>query len=118
MSQNWLDQVSSMKSTLADLEQQVADGAVDTHGLEDLKSALDDLRLRAWGLLMSTTADDYKGFQERFRLRRTREMCTSITTDLRDGRLSPANPELPPLGDAMREFTRTVDQVRGRADRN
>jgi hypothetical protein len=38
-------------------------------------------------------------------------MCSSITSDLREGKLSPTNPELPPLGDAAREFTRTVDTV-------
>ena len=118
MSLTWLDQVTNINATLTQLEQQIGDGVVTQHGLEDLKSALDDLRLRAWGLLMATSADDYKGFQERFRLRRTREMCSSITTDLRDGKLSLANPELPPLGDAAREFTRTVEQVRADPSRN
>ena len=118
MNLSWLDQVSDINATLTQLEQQIGDGVVSNQGLEDLKSALDDLRLRAWGLLMATSADDYKGFQERFRLRRTRELCTSITTDLLDGKLSLTNPELPPLGEAARRFTRTVDQVRGDPSRD
>src|SRR6187551_3806838 len=69
----WSEQVTTISSTLRTLEQQVADGQRDAPGLEDLKSALDDLRLRAWGLLMATNETDYASFQERFRIRRTKE---------------------------------------------
>ena len=40
-------------------------------GLAEFKSSVDDLRLRLWGLMSAGTANDYRAFQERFRLRRT-----------------------------------------------
>jgi len=106
----WSEQVTTISSTLRALEQQVADGEREAPGLEDLKSALDDLRLRAWGLLMATSESDYTGFQERFRIRRAREICTAMSTDLRAGKMSAKHPELPALGQAAHEMAVTVDQ--------
>jgi hypothetical protein len=108
---DWIDQVGIIHTTLTQLEVQVAEGSANAPALEDLKSALDELRLRAWGLLMATGAEDYQGFQERFRLRRTREMCSAITNDLKAGRLSLSNPELPPFGQATRESATTIPEL-------
>ncbi len=108
----WSNEVSTISSTLQTLEEHVEHGGVAAQGLEDLKSALDDLRLRAWGLLMAASADDYRGFQERFRIRRTREMCAALSADLRTGKLSAANPELPALGTAARDVATSVDDAR------
>jgi hypothetical protein len=107
----WSDQVTTISSTLRTLEQQVADGERDAPGLEDLKAALDDLRLRAWGLLMATNEVDYSNFQERFRIRRTKEMCTAMSNDIRSGKMSAHNPELPGVGQAAREVALAVEQV-------
>lgn len=109
----WSDQVNTISSTLRTLEQQVADGERDAPGLEDLKSALDDLRLRAWGLLMATNEVDYYNFQERFRIRRTKEMCTAMSSDIRSGKMNAANPELPDVAQAAREVALAVEQVSG-----
>ena len=107
----WSEQVSTISSTLRTLEQQVADGERDAPGLEDLKSALDDLRLRAWGLLMATSESDYAGFQERFRIRRTREMCTAMSSDIRAGKFNRKNPELPGVAQAAREVAQAVEEA-------
>ena len=111
----WTEQVATISATLQALEQQVAHGDLRPPGLEDFKSALDDLRLRAWGLLMATSADDYHGFQERFRIRRGKEMCRALDGDLRAGKLSGRHPELPELGVAARALGTTVDDVRRQA---
>jgi hypothetical protein len=107
----WTEQVANISAALHALEEQVAQGDVAAPGLADFKSALDDLRLRAWGLLMATSADDYKGFQERFRIRRGKEMCRSLEGDLRAGKLSSRHPELPELGAAARDLVTTVDET-------
>jgi hypothetical protein len=107
----WSDQITTIKSTLLTLEQQVADGDRDAPGLEDLKSALDDLRLRAWALLMATNETDYVTFQERFRIRRTKEMCTAMSTDIRAGKMNAHNPELPGVAQAAREVALAVEQA-------
>ena len=107
----WSEQVTTISSTLRTLEQQVADGERDAPGLEDLKSALDDLRLRAWGLLMATTESDYAGFQERFRIRRTREMCTAMSNDIRAGKFNRLNPDLPSVAQAARDVAKAVEEA-------
>jgi hypothetical protein len=61
---------------------------------------------------MATRADDYQGFQERFRIRRGKEMCRSLDVDLRAGKLSTRHPELPELGAAARDLVTTVDKTR------
>jgi len=107
----WTEQVANISAAHHALEEQVAQGDVAAPGLADFKSALDDLRLRAWGLLMATSADDYNGFQERFRIRRGKEMCRSLEGDLRAGKLSSRHPELPELGAAARDLVTTVDET-------
>ncbi len=57
-------------------------------GLEDLKSALDDARLRLWGVLMASNTGDYQGFADRFRMRRAAEMCRSLADDAQAGKLT------------------------------
>lgn len=107
----WSDQVTTISSTLRTLEQQVAGGERDAPGLEDLKSALDDLRLRAWGLLMATSESDYAGFQERFRIRRTKEMCSAMSSDIRSGKFNRQNPELPGVAQAARDVATAVEEA-------
>jgi hypothetical protein len=65
-----------------------------------LKSAVDDLRLRLWGVLSTGMADDYRAFQERFRLRRAAEICEAIESELGTGLMNPRHEELRRLGEA------------------
>ena len=111
----WTEHVATISATLQTLEDQVAHGDLTAPGLDAFKSALDDLRLRAWGLLMATNADDYRGFQERFRIRRGKDMCRSLCDDLRAGKLSGRQAELPELGGAARDLAATVDDARRQA---
>jgi hypothetical protein len=83
--------------------------------LEDFKSALDDMRLRLWGLLSAAGGDDYKGFQERFRIRRATEMCRGLSGDLRAGAVSGRHTELSGLHDAAAELGKSIDQAREHA---
>ena len=111
----WTEQVATISATLKTLEDQVGHGDLTPPGMEDFKSALDDLRIRAWGLLMATSADDYHGFQERFRIRRGKEMCRALDGDLRAGKLSGRDPELAELGAAARDLVTAVDEARRKA---
>jgi hypothetical protein len=80
-------------------------------GLAEFKSALDDLRLRSWSLLMAINAEDPHAFQEQFRTLRGTEMCRALTTDLLTGKLSGAQPDLPTLGEAARELAAAVKKA-------
>lgn len=104
----WAEQVATLSGLLDTLQGQVAQGDGATRGLTELKSALDDLRLRTWGLLMAANADDPHGFQEQFRTHRGTEMCRALSTDLRTGKLRGHQPDLPKLGEAAGDLAAAV----------
>lgn len=101
-------EVANLHATLQALESRVASGEVPSEGLAEFKSSVDDLRLRLWGLMSAGTANDYRAFQERFRLRRTREICEGVAADLRAGTLSQRHEELAPLADAAGDLARAI----------
>lgn len=107
----WRAQVDTLSSMLATLEAEAARGDEASAGLAEFKSGLDDLRLRAWGLLTAAGSDDPHEFQERFRTRRGIDFCRALNTDLRSGRLSARVPELPDLEAAARDLAATVKKA-------
>jgi hypothetical protein len=104
----WSEQVATLSAMLDTVENRVAHKDLGTPGLEELKSALDDLRLRSWSLLMAISSDDPHAFQERFRTHRGTEMCRALSTDLRTGKLSGRQADLPALGAAARDLSAAV----------
>jgi hypothetical protein len=107
------DQVSNLNSTLRAIEVRLALGRAPVEDLEDFKSALDDMRLRLWGLLGATGGD--KGFQERFRIRRATEMCRGLGADLRSGAVSGRHPELAGLREAAAELGTSIERAQQHA---
>lgn len=80
--------------------------------LSDFKSSIDDFRLRVWGLLSASGAGDMQAFQERFRIRRAKELCRSLEADLRGRLMSAEHEELPELGQVAGHLARSIEQVR------
>lgn len=109
------DQVTTLNSTLRAIEIRVAQGRPPGEGLEDFKSALDDMRLRLWGLLSAAGGDDYHGFQERFRIRRATEMCRGLGADLATGAISGRHRELTGLREAAAELERSIERAQQQA---
>jgi hypothetical protein len=112
---SFVDQVATLNATLSAIEERLARGQAPVEGLEDFKSALDDVRLRLWGLLSAAGGDDYKGFQERFRIRRTTEMTRGLGGDLRAGAVSGRHRELASLREAAGELTQAIEQAQRNA---
>jgi hypothetical protein len=110
----WPEQVATLSRMLDTLQGQVAGGDRTAPGLAEFKSALDDLRLRAWGLLMSVNEADPHAFQEKFRIHRGTEMCRALTTDVRTGKLGGSHPDLPALGAVARDLAGVVTQATGK----
>ena len=104
-------QVATLNVTLSAIEESLADGQAPLDDLEDFKSALDDVRLRLWGLLSAAGGDDYKGFQERFRIQRATEMSRGLGGDLRTGAVSGRHRELAGLREAATELTQSIGQA-------
>jgi hypothetical protein len=81
----------------------------DTHdlpqaGIADLKNAVDDVRIRLWGMIMAGDENDYEGFAGRFRMRRAAECCRGIEQDITAGRIRPDSDEARVLHDAARQL--------------
>jgi hypothetical protein len=106
------EQVLTLNSTLEAIEVRFAQGEVPVEGLEALKSSVDDFRLRVWGVLAAASADDYRSFQERFRIRRAKEICRGVGSDLRAGKMSGVHSELPELAEAAGLLTRSINLAR------
>jgi hypothetical protein len=102
------NEVANLHATLQALESRIASGEVPREGLAEFKSSVDDLRLRLWGLMSPGTANDYRSFQERFRLRRTKEICDGVAGELRAGTLSNRHEELQPLAEAAGNLARAI----------
>lgn len=104
----WQEQVETLKAMLDTVEGRAAREDPGTPGLAELKSALDDLRLRAWSLLMAVNSEDPHAFQESFRTHRGIEFCRALAADLRSGKLSGSQPDLPTLGTAAKDLSAAV----------
>jgi hypothetical protein len=109
---SFVEQVANLNATLSAIEERLVRGQQPVQDLEDFKSALDDVRLRLWGLLSAAGGDDYKGFQERFRIRRATEMSRGLGGDLRTGIISGRHRELAGLKEAANELAQSIEQAR------
>ena len=112
---SFAEQIATLNSTLRAIEVRMALGRAPVEGLEDFKGALDDMRLRLWGLLGSAGGEDSRGFQERFRIRRAIEMCRSLGADLRSGSVSGRHPELGSLKEASQELEQSIRRAQEHA---
>lgn len=80
-------------------------------GLEELKSAVDDVRLRLWSLLMATSAQDARGFLERFRIRRAAENLRSLVEEVDAGVLRLGHQEAAELSTVAAELQRRLAKI-------
>jgi hypothetical protein len=112
---SFAEQMATLNSTLRAIEVRLAFGRPPVEGLEDFKGALDDMRLRLWGLLSTAGGEDHKLFQQRFRIRRATELCRALKADLRGGEVSPQHPDLPGLREAVSELDKSIEHARHQA---
>jgi hypothetical protein len=96
--------ISQINYAVETIEIGVRNGAVRIADIADLKGTIDDARLRLWSLMNQPVDDDSLAFEERFRLRRAREICGRLASDLQAGRIVPRHPEFTEL----REISRTL----------
>jgi hypothetical protein len=109
---SFADQVATFNTVLETIETRVAMGEVPRDAVADFKSSVDELRLRLWGVLGAGSATDYRAFQERFRLRRAKEICRGLDDDLQAGALG-IHEELQPLGQAAASLAGRIEGMAG-----
>ena len=74
--------VPSIRATLQSIDGQLARPGLPRAAVEDVKRAVDDLRLRVWANLAATGATDPEAVLLRFRLRRAIDLCRQVDQDL------------------------------------
>lgn len=84
---------------------------VPTAGLEEVKTALDDLRLRIWTVLMAQNSENSQEYLDRFRLRRAAENLQLLAFDVDAGRLKVTQKEAAELLAALEEIERRLRTV-------
>lgn len=83
--------------------------------LESLKGWLDDVRLNLWGKLQAAHQSSPPGFEERFRVQRTIDLCLRLAADLRAGRAKPQIGEYSLLSVAMADLTAAIQAARNQS---
>jgi hypothetical protein len=110
-----MDQLAALNATIQTIPISADEGNSSVRELEAVKRGLDDARLGLWARLQGANADDVQSFEERFRVRRSLELCTRLTTDLRIGVMNPAHPEFADLWIATVELSQAIQAARVQA---
>ena len=84
---------------------------VPAAGLEEVKTALDDLRLRIWTVLMAQNSENSQEYLDRFRLRRAAENLQLLAFDVDAGRLKVTRKEAGELLTAIEELEKRLRRV-------
>lgn len=82
---------------------------IPQEGVADLKHAVDDIRIRLWGVLMAGDSTDYQGFVGRFRMKRAAECCRGIEEDVTAGKIQADSLESKMLFAAARQLANRLD---------
>jgi hypothetical protein len=104
--------IAQLNTAVDSLEIRYRVGEVKAGDVESLKSAVDDARLRLWALLNTGTGEDGRAFEERHRIRRAKELCGRISTQVRSGAIL-ADSELTELSAVTSDLARAIDSVKG-----
>jgi hypothetical protein len=106
--------LQTIRSTLQSIELRLHRADISPDGLADLKSAIDDARLRVWAALSAGRAADAEAVLLRFRLRRATEICSNVLRDLHTETLGQHQRELIELRDVTQLLAERISNlVRG-----
>lgn len=75
-------QITQLRNQLTLVDAQLAKSQAAPEGLEDLKTAVDNVRTSVWAVLSASRSHNYPGFIARFRLRRCIDILKAVQGDL------------------------------------
>ncbi len=115
MSHPELDQqIAQLRAQLTTVDAQLARGAGNTAGLEDLKAAVDNLRTNVWAVLSASRSSNYPGFIARFRLRRGIDIVKQILGDLEAEGSKGLHPEHVEIQVLVQQLNERIGSLRGK----
>lgn len=86
------------------VETRAGRGDIRLEEVELIKSAIDDARIRIWGVLADELAGTRGLFVERFRIQRAIEICRDLSLELHGNLMDPSQQELRNLRRAARQL--------------
>ncbi|HEV8613804.1 MAG TPA: hypothetical protein VGQ73_09835 [Gemmatimonadales bacterium] len=101
--------ISQLNFAVESLEVRFHTGEVEVRDIEELKGTIDDARLRLWSLLTIPADADRVAFEERFRIRRARELCGRLARDLEAKKIRAREPEFAELAETNRSLARAIE---------
>ncbi len=105
--------ISQLHAAVESLEVRFRVGEVTADHVQQLKSAVDDSRLRLWALLRSGTSEEGREFEERYLIRRAKELCGRLSTEIKAGTIGTGHPEYAELTAVTAELAQAIDRVQG-----
>jgi hypothetical protein len=99
-----ISSVVTLRSALKTIDGQLANGTLPPERVEDIKSAIDEIRFRLWGVVTAGSPGEYQAFRERFRLRRASEIAHGLAADFADGRIATTHREMHDLREAIQHL--------------
>lgn len=112
MGQKGSGRLEDIRAVVQSIDERLANANIPSDDIEQLKTEVDELRLRMWASMSAASSGD-PGALGRFRLRRAAQMCQAIGRELEDGTL-PA--DLAEVGALVASAERIVTAHRQRPD--
>ena len=106
------EHLRSMRAALQMINLQLGRSGIAFEGISDLKSEIDNLRLRIWAIMAADRDGQSPASLERFRIRRAMEITGAIAKELEQGAMSARHPELVALDAQTQRLHRAFEKTR------
>lgn len=103
--------LQTMRASLQMLDLQLDRSALSAQAIADLKSEIDNMRLRLWGIMAADQGNGAPHALERFRLRRGVEILSMLIDEIENRRILAVHPEAFALGDYARRFIAVMTEA-------
>ena len=90
----------AMRSLCGDIESAIERGGLPDETVSNLKTAIDETRLRIWASMEAARSGD-PGWVQEFWIRRAAEVCAHLIERLRQGEVDPRSPMAAELREAV-----------------
>jgi ABC-type phosphate transport system auxiliary subunit len=105
-------QIAALRLQLTTVDGQLAKSGSNAEGLEDLKTAVDNLRTNVWAVLSASRSANYPGFITRFRLRRSIDILKQVSGDLDAAGSQGLHPEHSEMQILMQQLNEKIGRLR------
>jgi hypothetical protein len=107
-----VSQIAQLRSQLTLVDAQLAKSEGAPEGLEDLKTAVDNVRTSVWAVLSASRSHNYPGFIARFRLRRCIDILKAVQADLDSDAGKTIHPEHSEMQILLQQINERVGRLR------